>query len=43
MESGQSTYQQDESFHWDKREFFVKKHKKKGSLATPHKIIKWEE
>ena len=43
MESGQSTYQQGESFHWDKREFFMKKRQKKGSLATPRKIIKWEE
>jgi len=25
MESGQSTYQQGESFHWDKKEIFTKK------------------
>ena len=43
MESGQSTYQQEESFHWDKREISRKKHKKKGSLVTPRKIINWEE
>ena len=43
MESGQSTYQQEESFHWDKREILIKKAKKKGSQKTPCEIIKWEE
>ena len=42
MESGQSTYQQEESFHWDKREILMKK-VKKGSQKTPCEIIKWEE
>ncbi len=42
MESGQSTYQQGESFHRDKRVILLK-NQKKGSLMTPRKIIKWEE
>ena len=29
MESGQSTYQQEESFHWDKKGILTKKTKKK--------------
>jgi len=29
MESGQSTYQQEESFHWDKRAILMKKVKKR--------------
>ena len=37
MESGQSTYQQGESFHWDKRDFLIKKHKKRGVLQLPMK------
>ena len=37
MESGQSTYQQEESFHWDKREILMKKAKKKGAKRLPVK------
>ena len=37
MESGQSTYQQGESFHWDKREILMKKAKKKGVKRLPKK------
>ena len=36
MESGQSTYQQGESFHWDKREILMKK-TKKGAKRLPMK------
>ena len=42
MDLGQSTYQQGESFHWDKKVNLIKK-RKKGSLSTPYEIIKWEE
>ncbi len=35
MESGQSTYQQVESFHWDKREIYTKKPLKKGVFRLP--------
>ena len=34
MESGQSTYQQVESFHWDKKEIIKKKHKKRESCDS---------
>ena len=37
MKSGQSTYQQGESFHWDKREILMKKAKKKGAKRLPVK------